>query len=318
MKILVTGISGFVGRHLSELLIEKNYNVWGTTRKRSPILVNENIEIAEMGLENKLQITKLLNKIQPDFIIHLAGQSSVKESWDFKVETFQANVVSTINLLEGIKESEVSTSVKVITVGSSEEYGTVDGEMPITEAARLLPISPYGISKATVSMLAKHYYQAYSMKVLHVRPFNHIGPGQPPGFVTADFAFQIAKIEAGLQEPTIRVGNLEAQRDFTDVRDIVKAYESLLNYGEPGQVYNICSSRPVKIVSILNYYLENSNCKIDIQQADNLQRKVDFPIYFGSNNKLRGQTQWEIKTSLEESLRDILNYYRTNLKFFLI
>lgn len=311
-RVLITGVTGFVGGYLYQKLIELNYEVWGTSRGDSPDFnLRKKDSVVSLDLSKESDIVSVINDVRPIYLIHLAGQSSVKMSWEKKNETFHANVNNTINLMEALKKSSVSNSVRVLTIGSSEEYGRLPmNQMPITEDAVINPISPYGISKATVSMIAKHYHVAHGMKTIHVRPFNHIGPGQNLGFVTTDFAKQIVDIERGVQAPVIKVGNLEAERDFLDVRDIITAYISLLEHGKDGEVYNICSGVPVKIRDILQYFINMSTSQIEVQNELKLIRPIDYPIYVGSNSKITSHTDWSPKIPFSKTLDDILTYFR--------
>jgi GDP-4-dehydro-6-deoxy-D-mannose reductase len=318
MKALITGANGFVGKHLTELLIGKGYEVWGSTRGNySKTYTDDNkfVTTVSLDLASEREILNLINLVKPDHIYHLAGKSNVKESWDNKLTTFEVNVNFTINLLEAVRKSSVANQVRVLTIGSSEEYGRVaEADMPIKETTPLNPISPYGISKVTVSMLAKHYYEAYGMQVIHARPFNHIGPGQGLGFVTSDFAKQIVDIEKGLIKPIIHVGNLESERDFTDVRDIVKAYELLVNLGDVGKIYNICSGMPTPIKEILNIFIDLSSCKaIEVKEDLNRMRPSDFPLYIGNPKVINQTVKWINSIPLSESLLDILNYWRVKV-----
>ncbi|CAG7659141.1 GDP-mannose 4,6-dehydratase [Paenibacillus allorhizosphaerae] len=317
MRALITGATGFVAKHLTKHLTNLGFEVWGTTRKSSPVLFKGIHHIQTLDLNTSIeQIVSYLNFLKPDYIFHLAGQSSVKKSWDNKIETFEANVVMTINLLEAVRGSIVAESVKILTVGSSEEYGEVNLEnMPISEKNPLRPISPYGISKATVSMLAEQYHRSYSLNIVHVRPFNHIGPGQDVGFVTSDFAKQIAEIEEGKQTPIIKVGNLDAKRDFTDVRDIVQAYALLVAHGQSGKIYNVCSKKPTSIQEILEKLINLSRCQnIEIHRDLSKMRPSDFPYYYGDSSEISLHTGWSPKMSIDDSLKDILDHWRLRLK----
>lgn len=309
MKAFITGVTGFVGRYLAEFLASQGVEVWGVSRSIIPINSSKwNLE--QLDLMDEDALTKTLDRLQPNMIFHLAGQSSVRASWDHKIETFDANVILTIHLLESIRKSKAKDAA-VLTVGSSEEYGQArPEEIPIGEDAPLRPISPYGISKATVYLLARQYYQTYGMRVIHVRPFNHIGPGQRPGFVTSDFAKQISEIEAGIKPPVMEVGNLSAERDFLDVRDIVRAYYLIAAKGTAGEVYNVCSSAPVKIQSILDFFLDKSKVEIEVRQNEKLFRPIDFPRYIGSNQKLIAETGWKPTVPLSDSLMAILSHWR--------
>ncbi|TDL51860.1 NAD-dependent epimerase/dehydratase family protein [Paenibacillus dendritiformis] len=311
MRALITGATGFVGTHLSKLLIEKGYKVWGLSRSRA---YNDNVTIVKDDLSNEESLIQLINEIKPTHIYHLSGQSSVRKSWDFKKDTFQINVFQTMNLLEAVRKSKVSDSVKVLTVGSSEEYGSISSEEPIHEDNICKPISPYGISKACCSMLSMQYNKVYGLNTFHVRPFNHIGPGQSQGFVVTDFAVQIVAIEKGLQEAVLRVGNLSSFRDFTDVRDIVKAYHILMESKESkyGETYNVCSGNPVQIQELLTILLSLSTKKIEIVYDENRMRPSDIPFFVGRKEKI-SSLGWDNTIPLSSTLNDVLNSIRNIL-----
>lgn len=315
MRALITGINGFVGKHLAAFLINQGHQVWGTTRVVPHFKDNNNIHIIQSALDDAEKMKSILNQVLPDQIYHLAGQSNVRYSWENKSETFDANVIKTINLFEAILQSDVRNHTRVLTIGSSEEYGLIEDLLsPISENTLLNPISPYGISKATVSMLSKHYNNQHSIKTIHVRPFNHIGPGQGLGFVTSDFAKQISEIEKGIKSPIIMVGNLDAKRDFTDVRDIVNAYYLLLEQGDFGKVYNVCSGVPVSIQKILEKLISISFCSnIQIQKDETKIRPSDFPLYYGDPQLIRKKTNWVPSISLEDSLSNIIQYWRNRI-----
>lgn len=311
-RVLITGITGFVGEHLAKKLLSEGYEVWGTSRSGSPdFFAKKHVNIVNIDFHNEVMIRDFLNKVLPDQIYHLAGQSSVKESWENKKDTFDTNVNMFINLLEAVRKSEVCSTVKVLSVGSSEEYGKVQEEnIPIHERVSLNPISPYGISKATASMLARHYFNSYGVHIVHVRPFNHIGPGQRLGFVVSDFSNQIVRIERGEQDNVIKVGNLEAQRDFTDVRDIVAAYVTLLEQNTGfGDVINVCSSKAIRIQKILDDLVSLSKVSIDIEIDKDRLRPADIPIYVGDNSKIV-RIGWEPRIPLTTTLNDVLQYQR--------
>lgn len=312
MKALITGVNGFVGRHLEEYLVSQQIEVWGTSR--SVDYEQDHINRVQLDFNQGEPIVQLLNSIKPDLIFHLAAQSSVAKSWAQVSRTLDANVTNTAVFYDAIKQSDISDTVKILSVGSSEEYGIVSKEnIPISETVPLNPTNPYGISKVTQYMLAK-FYSSLGLHVVHVRPFNHIGPGQKQGFVTSDFARQIALIESQKLPPVITVGNLEAQRDFTDVRDIVRAYAEVIQKGRAGEVYNICSGKSHPIRYILDCLLTLSTNKlIDVQQDINKMRPSEFPIYIGDSSKINNLIGWDTEYLIEESLVDILTYWRNIL-----
>lgn len=304
MRALITGISGFVGQYLEKLLINHANTVFGTSRTER----NEKNYFC-VNLFSEQEIALLLKKIKPSHIFHLAGISNVKQSWTARREVIEANTIATINLLEAVKKTD--RNIRVITIGSSEEYGSIEnGNKKITEESQLNPISPYGVSKVAVSMLIKQSHKADNLDVIHVRPFNHIGPGQRLEFVTSDFANQIALINTcKAQKNQMKIGNLEAIRDFTDVRDIVAAYYEIAIHGIAGEVYNVCSGTGTKIQKILETFLSFSKVPIEIVQDLSKIRPSEVPVMIGSNEKLVNQINWKPKIPLESSLYDIYQYW---------
>ncbi|WP_410981736.1 GDP-mannose 4,6-dehydratase [Bacillus cereus] len=310
MKALITGITGFVGRYLQSTLIAEGAEVFGTSRQ-SNLCKNT----YQLDLQKQDEIVSLLKKISPTHIFHLAGISNVKDSWSNVSKTIKANTITTINLLEAVKK--LNKEIRVITIGSSEEYGkaTLGIHDTISETALLNPLSPYGTSKAAVSMLVEQYYKGFGLDVIHVRPFNHIGPGQKLGFVTSDFAHQIALINNNNSNYNkIKVGNLESIRDFTDVRDIIRAYYMIALKGCAGEIYNVCSGTSTSIQDILNTLLSFSNKKIDIELDPNKMRPSDIPYFIGDYTKIKNLTKWEPKISITQSLQDIYQYWLSRLK----
>ncbi|MFD3448182.1 GDP-mannose 4,6-dehydratase [Microbacteriaceae bacterium 4G12] len=299
MKVLITGITGFVGRYLESFLRDKA-DVYGTSRGN-----RDEKHIVKLDLLSENEILSLIKKINPTHIFHLAGLSNVRESWEHKADFIQGNVIGTIHLLEAVRKSD--QPIKVITVGSSEEYGIIPkGVERVQEETPLSPVNPYGISKCMISMLTTLYYKTYGLNVIHARPFNHIGPGQRLGFVTTDFAHQIALINKGLaKENTIHIGNLQAIRDFTDVRDIARAYYEIGRSGKPGEVYNVCTGKGVYIQDVLNILLSFSNETIQVITDPNKMRMVDIPRLVGDPGKLFRLTGWKPKQKLDDTLRDI-------------
>lgn len=303
-RALVTGANGFVGSYLTNELLLHKYEVFGGTRSGSPIL---NSDVKSVAFKSK-DLMNVLENIKPTVLFHLSGQSSVIKSWNHIEETFDANLMNTIQLLDAVKNSSLRNKLTIVTVGSSEEYGLVQ-DQPITEESVLNPMNPYGLSKMTMGKIATLYNKTYEMKVIHVRPFNHIGPGQSLGFVTSDFAKQVADIEQGFSESIIRVGDLSSKRDFTDVRDIVKAYRMVAEKGQAGEVYNVCSGECVPIQLILDSFLTLCSKDIKVEIDRKRMRPSDIAEYYGSNKKINDAVGWAPKIPLNQSLEDIYSYW---------
>lgn len=306
-KVLIIGVNGFVGTHLSNELTNNGYECYGADINISN-LTNSNIELFKLDILDKYSIISVLKEIKPNYIINLAAISSVRVSWEIPQKTFEINVNGTINILESIRELNLKT--RVLLIGSSEQYGKIDYTKPVTEECELNALNPYGISKATQEKIAKMYVETYGMDVIMVRAFNHIGPGQNKGFVVPDFAAQIVAIEEGDLEPVIKVGNLSAERDFTDVRDVVRAYRFILEKGITGEIYNVGSGKAISIQSILDKLIDNSNVKVNIEIANSKLRPVDTPKIECDNSKLKSETGWDLIYPIQQSLRDIIEYWR--------
>jgi len=313
MKALITGISGFAGSHLAEFLIEKGYEVFGTFFDKSTFsnlkgFVNK-IKIYRCDIRNYDALKNVIEDIKPDKIYHLAAISFVPTSLKEPKLTFDTNLYGTLNLYNAIIELKIEP--RILFIGSADEYGLVkEKDIPIGESHPLLPVNPYSISKTSADFLSFFYFKNYSLNIIRVRPFNHIGPRQSPDFVCSDFAKQIAEIEKGLREPIIKVGNLEAKRDFTDVRDMVRGYWLALDKGEPGEVYNICSEKIIQIHDLLNKLLNISKKKIEIRKDMKRMRPSDNPILQGDSSKFRRRSGWKPEILLDKTLKDILEYWR--------
>jgi len=306
MKALITGVNGFVGNYLAKYLVEQGYTVYGTVIEDNVQM--ENVNIKKMNLLNKEEVMETIKSINPDTIYHLAGQSAVGLSWKNPTLTMDVNINGTINLLDAVRENNIDT--KVLIIGSSDEYGIIKPEdCPIDEEHVLNPTSPYAISKMTQEQIAKLYINSYNMNLIMVRAFNHIGPMQSKNFVVSDFASKIAEIEKGV-EPVIRVGNLEAYRDFTDVRDITRGYVMLMENGTIGELYNIGSGNPYKIQDILDILLSLSNTKIKIEIDPERLRPSDVPIIQCDNSKIKSHINWVPQYDIKNTLKDTLDYWR--------
>ncbi|VYT78559.1 NAD-dependent epimerase/dehydratase family protein [Clostridium tertium] len=305
-KVLIIGINGFVGTHLSNEFKNNGYRCYGADL--NPINICENIDMFSLDILDKKNVLDVFKVIRPDYIVNLAAISSVKLSWEIPQKTFDVNVNGTINILETIKELDLKT--KLLLIGSSEQYGDIDYTKAVSEEDELNALNPYGISKATQEKVAKLYSRVYGIDVMMVRAFNHIGPGQGKGFVVPDFVSQIVEIEKGILEPIIKVGNLSAERDFTDVRDIVSAYRLILENGNNGEVYNVGSGKAISIREILDIIVDKSRTKVKIEIDKNKFRPIDTPKIECNNRKLKSETGWNIKYSIDESIEDIIEYWR--------
>jgi GDP-4-dehydro-6-deoxy-D-mannose reductase len=314
MRILITGITGFVGSHLAEYALERGAEVFGSIRWRSKMehmeRLSDRVTLIESDLRDLLSVRTVLEQAQPDYIIHLAAQSFVAASWKTPVETFYTNVVSQMNLFEGMRQ--LGSSARFLVIGSSEEYGLVEPhELPIRETTPLRPLSPYAVSKVAQDLMGWQYFKSYSMHIVRARAFNHTGPRRGETFATSNFAKQIAEMEAGLREPVVLVGDLKPTRDFSDVRDIVRGYWLLLERGVPGEVYNLCSGLEWSIERVLNFLIGKSSLpQIEIRQDPARLRPSDVPVLRGSRQKIESALGWRTTIPLEQTLTDLLEYWR--------
>lgn len=312
MKALITGITGFVGSHLAEHLLSEGVEVFGAARWRSNrdniAHIEDKIKLYECDINDAFSVKQILEDIRPDHLFHLAGQSSVAASWNSPAETMNTNVVGQINVLEALRLLKLSC--RVLVPGSSEEYGFVEErELPLTESSQLRPISPYSVSKVAQDLLGYQYFKSYGMHIVRTRAFNHTGPRHADIFVTSNFAKQAAMIEKGLQEPVIKTGNLDARRDYSDVRDIAEAYKKALLNGDPGEVYNICSGKAVSIREILGIITSFTSKTIKIERDPLRIRPSDIPVTVGDHTKFSARTGWKPGIPFGNTLKDIFDYW---------
>ncbi|MGB9834916.1 MAG: GDP-mannose 4,6-dehydratase [bacterium] len=317
MRVLITGITGFAGSHLAEYLLSLgNVEVYGIYRWRSRMenishICNQ-ITLFECDLKDSLGVRKVIKTVKPDKIFHLAAQSYVPFSWQAPSETFQVNVISTINILEAVKEFAPNCITQI--AGSSEEYGFVlPSELPIKEENPLRPLSPYAVSKIAQDFLGYQYHKSYGLKTIRTRGFNHTGPRRGEVFATSNFAKQLALIKMGKQPPVIKVGNLEAKRDFTDVRDIVRGYWAITEYGDPGEVYNLGSGQAYAIKEVLEILLEISGLEVSVEQDQSRMRPSDVPILLADITKIKNKANWAPSIPFRKTLEDLFNYWSEKL-----
>lgn len=320
MRVLITGITGFAGSHLGDYVLKQfpAAEIHGTRRWRSKEdaadHLNGKVTFHECDITDAHNVYHVIEKIKPDRIFHLAAQSYIPASWDSPAETFHTNVVGQCNLMEAIKHLRPGGYDPVVQVaGSSEEYGMVGrDELPITETTPLHPLSPYAVSKVAQDYMAYQYWQSFKIRTIRTRAFNHEGPRRGEVFVISNFCKQIAEVERELRKPVLYVGNLEAIRDFTDVRDIVHAYWLATEHCQPGDVYNIASGVGRRIGDVLKQLLALSTRKdITVEQDPQRMRPSDVPVLIGSSEKFRSATGWKPAIPFAQTLRDSLEYWRS-------
>jgi GDP-4-dehydro-6-deoxy-D-mannose reductase len=314
LRAIITGVGGFAGSHLSDYLL--NQTDWQVVGCVLPgwdcSHLDRRVTCLEMDLRDREAVRDMLEQVTPDVIFHLAAQAFVPVSWQDPWDTLENNIRAETNILDGLVK--LGARPRVMVVGSNEEYGLVrPDELPLREDSPLRPNSPYAVSKVAQDFLGLSYFLSHGLPVVRVRPFNHIGPRQAEGFVAPAFAKQITLIEAGQQEPVIRVGNLDVQRDFSDVRDVVRAYHLAVTQGQPGQVYNIGSGQPRAVKALLEMLLSLSAQPIRVEIDPARMRPSDTPVAYCDASKLRAATGWEPRVPFEQTLRDVLDDWRMRI-----
>jgi len=320
-RALITGIDGFVASHLVDYILdhEPDWEVFGTCRrladKKNIAHRLKEITVLDMELTDPHSVFNAVKAARPDKVFHLAGQSFVPTSWTSPAGTFETNAVGTANILEAVRQNYIYIHAYVQIAGSSEEYGLVDpSECPINEDIQpLRPLSPYGVSKVAADLFGYQYARSYGMNITRTRSFNMTGPRRGEMFVTSDFAKQVALIEKKKQDPVIVHGNLEAIRDFTDVRDSVRAYWLLSEKRGTGDVFNICSGNGHSMLDVLKTLLDLSYYHpglITHRLDEKRLRPSDVPLLQGCNNKIRAVTGWEPEYLFEDTMKDLLDYWR--------
>ena len=314
-KALITGITGFAGSYLADFLLKnKDYEIWGTYLNEESIKnvseIKDKLNLLKADLLDKEKISEIISKAKPDFIFHLAAMASAKDSFDKPSKVFFNNVNSQLNLLEAVRNQSL-TETKILIISSAEVYGLVSAKnLPIDENAPFNPTNPYAVSKLAQDFLGLQYFLAHKLKIIRVRPFNHIGPKQSPNFVVATFAKKIAEIEKNPSGKAIKVGNLNSKRDFTDVKDMVKAYSLAIDLGVPGEVYNLGSGISYSISDILEKLIKISGKDIKIEIDKSLFRPIDNPETVSNSKKFGDLTGWKPETPIEKTLKDTLDYWR--------
>ncbi len=312
-KALIVGGAGFVGRYLAEHLFHKWDMEVHITKLPEEQMEAEHAIIHDLDILDREAVISLLFCIRPDQIYHLAAQSSVGVAWKNPGLTVDVNVKGSIYIMDAVRE--LYYKPRLLLVGSGEEYGYIrPEEVPVTEESSIRPGNIYAATKACQNMIGSIYARAYDMDVMMVRAFNHIGPGQSPIFVVADFCRQVAEIEKGTREPVMYVGNLAAKRDFTDVRDVVEAYARLMNCGRAGETYNVGSGRAVSIEEVLHLIISMSSKEIQLEVDPNKIRPSDVPLIEADIRKIHQETGWKPMISLEQTIRETLGYWRERME----
>lgn len=315
--VLITGIAGFVGSHLVEFLLrDSTIKVVGILHPEHEIQHLEEhprVVVHREDILKERKLTRLVRSIAPQRVYHLAGMAHVHESWKDRKRTIETNFVGSLHLLEACRT--LPEFPRVLLVGSADCYGIVpEAQQPILESCPLVPSSPYAVSKMAQEILGMQYAKAENLPVFLSRSFNHTGPYQKETFVCSSFAKQIAMAEMVDELPVIRVGNLTARRDFSDVRDVVRAYHAILEQGVPGEPYNVCSGKAISIREVLDILLSRSSRRFEVEIDSEKFRPVDMPLLLGSAEKLRSETGWSPEHEIEITLGDLLDFWRSRLR----
>jgi GDPmannose 4,6-dehydratase len=325
-RVLITGITGMVGSHLADYLLENtDWKIYGLCRWNDSleniehlsedINKKERIELVYGDLNDLASLLSAVNKSKPDYVFHLAAQSYPQTSFDSPIETLQTNILGTTNLLEALRGSKYKNAV-IHVCASSEVFGRVPKEkLPIDEECSFHPASPYAISKVGTDLVGRYYAEAYGMTIMTTRMFTHTGPRRGDVFSESTFAKQIAMIEAGLQEPKIYVGNLDSLRTYADVRDAVKAYYMLVTINpKAGEYYNIGGEYTCKIADMLNFLINQSTVSnIEIVTDPERLRPIDADLQIPNTTKFRNHTGWKPEISFDKTMKDLLNYWRAKV-----
>lgn len=314
-KYLITGYSGFVSRHFLEYLDknETNASIKGLDVQKPEFshssYKNIRLDFEKIDLLDRDRIESIIFNFQPDYIVHLASYSSVAFSWKEPILSFQNNMNIYLNLLESIRK--LNLPARILSIGSSEEYGNVDEKtLPLTEAHVPRPVSPYAVARVSQEMISKVYVDGYGLDIIMTRSFNHIGPFQRDTFVISSFAKQLVEIKkSGKSSGELVTGDTSIVRDFTDVRDVVVAYDLLLKKGKPGEIYNVCSGKGTSLNDVIGIMAKILDLTIHIQVNEKLVRPSDNRIIIGSNEKIKKDIGWDVSISLERSLSDSIDYW---------
>ena len=321
MRALITGFGGFAGGHLADLLADTtDWEVWGTVFHpdgRRPGTDDGprsgDVSVVQADLRSPDSARETVDISHPDIVFHLAGQASVPDAWSDPWPTFETNVRMQLNILQAVVE--LAPEARVVAITSNEVYGRVDeARQPTDESAPLRPINPYATSKASQDLVVGQYVRSHALDTIRVRPFTHIGPGQDSRFVAANFAMQVAQIEAGLRDPVIRVGDLSAERDFTDVRDMVRGYLAVAQRGTAGAVYNLGSGTSQPVRAIVDFFLDRSRVPIRVSVEADRFRPADIPKTLCDPSRARADVGWHAEIPFDVTLEDILADWRARIR----
>lgn len=324
-RVVITGIGGFVGSHLADFLLQNvagNLTIHGICNSKNQsnlahLAADSRLALHHQNLEDTEALTATLREINPAYIFHLAARSFPGASINAPVQTLNTNLNITLSLFEAIRQAGLTEQVRLLNAGSGDTYGFIEPEdLPIKETTPFRPGNPYAVSKIAQEMLGYQYFRSYKIQIYNTRAFNHLGPRLSEALAPGAFARQIAEAEAGKIEPVLMVGNLDSRRDFTDVRDIVRAYWLALNSPEcrPGEPYNLCSGQSHSIKEMLDKLLSYSSRKVEIKPDVNRLRPSDIPAVRGDASKFQQATGWQPRISFDQSLLDLLNYWRERVK----
>ncbi|MBX9879523.1 MAG: GDP-mannose 4,6-dehydratase [Candidatus Obscuribacterales bacterium] len=318
-RVLITGITGMAGSHLADLLLAEapDYEIFGTKRWRSSLTnvahLDGKVKFIDCNLTDSTACLKLIETTRPDYVFHLAAQSFVPHSWQNPNATLSDNIMMQLHLFEAIRSVGIDPVIQIAL--SSEEYGKVlPHEVPVKENNPLRPLSPYAVSKVAQDMLAYQYNQSYGFKTIRTRAFNHEGPRRGEVFVTSNFAKQIAEIEAGLKPPQLKVGNLNARRDWSDVRDVARAYWLSVQHCVPGEEYVIASGQTRSIQELLDFLLSQTKSKIEVVVDPTRLRPSDVELLQGDPSKFIKATGWKPRYTFEQTMGDLLEYWREQIR----
>lgn len=313
--VFITGINGFAGSYLAEHLVAEGLEVTGLVRPESAVdnldRVKSDLELHRGDLLERERLTEILASVQPELVFHLAAFSNISASHSVPDRVLRNNIIGQSNLFESLRELELQP--RVLVVGSCAEYGQKSGRSKLEETAPFAPRSPYAVSKVTQDVMGSRYYLSHDLPVVRVRPFNHTGPRRPAAYVFSSFARQLAEIEAGGRPPRLETGDLDVQRDYTDVRDVVRGYRLLLDQGAAGEVYNLCRGRAYRIGDLLDHLLSLCEKDVEVRRDPDRLRDNDLEYLAGDNSRLRAATGWQPEIEIEQTLADLLNYWRGNL-----